>query len=185
MRTSFLLPALLCTAALGAAETQLLANGGFELDADHDGRPDGWPVPGASWESEGANHFMRLQATETGKQLILYRQVPANGAKAIRATFKVRYADVQRGAQPWHDARIIIDCKDAAGKALSPAPSHPYFTGSSNGWIEKSITFAVPAGTESISFMPALFQVDSGTLDIDDVALVAVDPAAPAGTATH
>lgn len=176
-----LLLAMLCAAALGAAEPSLLSNGDCELDADTDGKPDGWPMPaGVTWEAEDGNHFLRLKASESGKQLVLYRQVPVAGAQAIRVSFRVRHAEVKRGRESWHDARVIIDCKDAAGKTLQPAPAHPFFSGTSAGWLEKSISFIVPSGTAVISFMPALFQVESGSLDIDDVVMAATGSAAPA-----
>jgi hypothetical protein len=162
---------------LAAADTPLLGNGDFE--SAKDGKPDGWSLPaGVSYETEGANHFLRLTGAGTSTQISVFREFPANGAKAITVAYKVRYAEVKRGGQPWHDARIIMEAKNAEKAAIKGALPHPFFTGSSAGWVEKSFSRVLPEGTATITFMPALFMVESGTFDIDDVVITAIDPAA-------
>lgn len=165
---------LLAIAPLAAAETQLLGNGDFETAKD--GRPDGWSLQtGVSYETEGANHFIRLTGAGTSTQVSVYREIPVNGATAVRVSYRVRYADVKRGTQPWHDARIIMDAKAADKSVFKGALPHPFFTGSA-GWSEKTFTRALPAGTQVITLMPALFMVESGTFDLDDITITAIDP---------
>jgi endoglucanase len=173
-----ILPIILaCAASLAAADASLLSNGNFETDANKDGIPDGWSQPtGVSFEKEGTNHFARLTGAGPSTQVSLYREMPLNGAKAVTISYRVRYADVKRGAQPWHDARIIIEAKDAEKKAIKGAFPHPFFTGSSSGWVEKSISRVLPAEAETIAVMPALFMVESGTFDIDDITITPIDP---------
>lgn len=168
MRTVLL--SLLATAVLSAAELpNLIANGDFEAGAS------GWPQPaGASIEAEGANHFLRLKSSSPGQTVNVYRQVPVAGMASLQLTFRVRHSDVRRGAQPWFDARVILDFKEEAGKVIKGAPGHPFFTGSSDGWKEKSLRFDVPSGATVFSLMPSLFQPESGTLDIDDIQLTDV-----------
>lgn len=172
-----ILPLLLAAIAPLAAADTLLSNGDFE--AAKDGKPDGWSLQaGVSYESEGANHFLRLTGAGTSTQVSVFREVPVNGAKAISVAYKVRYAEVKRGGQPWHDARIIMEAKNAEKAAIKGALPHPFFTGTSNGWVAKSFSRVLPEGTATISFMPALFMVESGTFDIDDIVITAIDPAA-------
>lgn len=162
----FLLIPLFASCATAAELPNLLSNGDFESGAA------GWPQPtGASIEAEGANHFLRLKSTSPGQTVNVYRQVPVAGMAALQLTFRVRYSDVRRGSQPWFDARVILDFKEEAGKVIKGAPGHPFFTGSSDGWKEKSLRFDVPSGATVFSLMPALFQPESGTLDIDDIVL--------------
>ena len=163
-----LIPVLTCCAA--AAELpNLLANGDFENGAA------GWPQPaGATIEAEGANHFLRLKSAAPGQTVNVYRQVPVAGMATLQLTFRTRHSDVKRGAQPWFDARVILDFKDETGKIVKGAPGHPFFTGSSDGWKDKSLRFEVPSTATTFSLMPALFQPESGTLDIDDIVLTDV-----------
>lgn len=168
----------LCLAAivpLSAADT-LLGNGDFETAKD--GKPDGWSLPaGVSYESEGANHFLRLTGAGISTQVSVFREMPVSGAKAVSVAYKVRYANVKRGGQPWHDARIVMEAKNAEKAAIKGALPHPFFTGTSAGWVEKSFSKVLPDGTATITFMPALFMVETGTFDIDDVVITAIDPA--------
>ncbi len=168
MRTA-LLSVFAASCCFAAELPNLLANGNFESGAE------GWPQPaGASIEAEGANHFLRLKSSAPGQTVNVYRQVPVAGMVTLQLTFRTRHSDVKRGAQPWFDARVILDFKDDAGKVVKGAPGHPFFTGSSDGWKEKSLRFEVPSTATTFSLMPALVQPESGTLDIDDIVLTDV-----------
>lgn len=161
-----------------AAEDNLLKNGNLEQDANGDGKPDAWPTPdGVTWETEEGNRFLRLEA-RPDKMLTVYHVVPISGEhEAFTFSFRARANDLKRGKANWHDGRIILDFKNADGKKLQPSPGHPSFKGSSNGWVEKTIEFIVPEGATQLEIMPAMFQVASGSLDVDDLKLVTTEPA--------
>lgn len=168
--------ALLALAGAGAAAEprSLLTDGDFETLVG--AAPADWPMPaGASLEAEKGNHFLRLTAGGAGRTVTVYRQAPVDQARALRITWRVRWTDVKRGAQPWHDARIVFDFKDADGKVVGPGPGHPFWTGS-GGWEKKSIDIAVPSGATMFTMMPAIFEAESGTLDIDDVVVAPIPP---------
>ncbi len=120
--------------------------------------------------------FLRLVA-DPGQMVSLYARLPVTGLKALKLTYSVRYTDVKRGEKPWFDARIMLDFKDAAGLNVQPKPPAPYYTGSSTGWRKESLSFAVPETAATLSVMPALFQAASGTMDLDDLQIIAIDPA--------
>ncbi len=166
--------------ATGAEPVSLLTNGSFETESKAQGWPDAWirPKSGGNWETENGNRFLRLVSSQPGEMVMLYRQVvlPA-GVKALELTWRWRCTALKPGKQMWFDARIMLDFKDADGKKLSPGPSAPYLRKSTDGWIERTTRFLVPDGAQTLDFMPALFQVESGTLDLDDVTLKATDPA--------
>jgi hypothetical protein len=167
--------------ARGAGPT-LLPNVGFETDADKDGAPDGWPAATAGtdvrWVTEAGNRFLRLHATEPGKMISVFQAVPvAPGHKAYELTYRVRHDGIKPGAKAWFDGRIMLNFKDADGRTLA-GPAAPYYRGSSKGeWKPASHKFLVPEGARKLEFMPALFQVESGTIDFDDFAVRAIDPA--------
>jgi endoglucanase len=164
-----------------AGGASLISNGNFEIDQNSDKWPDGWPHPatGASWQDENGNHFLRLISMQAGQTVLLYREVaiPA-GTKALELRWRWRTTDLKPGKEAWFDARVLMNFKDAAGKKLSPAPSAPYLRNSTDGWKNFSATISVPDGARSLEFMPALFQVEKGTLDLDDIVIRAADTAA-------
>lgn len=180
MTIRILLAALLVCggAAAPAADTKnRVTNGGFE--AGDGGGATGWDLAaGATVVHEPVNHFLRLQVGEPRKMVNAHRQVPVGGQRALRLSFRARWQGVKRGAQPWHDARIMLDFKSTDGQTVKPGFSHPYFTGSSDGWQSRSLTCTVPAGAATLTIMPCLFEAEAGTFDIDDLLLTPVDEAA-------
>lgn len=173
---------ILLTGAVRAADASasLLPNGGFEADTKSAGWPDGWvrAKNGVSWQAEGGNHFLRLAAGKPGETVLLYQPVtiPA-GVTALELTWRQRVSGLKPGKQPWFDARILMEFKDAAGGKLAGAPAAPNTRKSTDGWVARSTKFLVPESARTLEFMPALFQVEAGTFDLDDVVLQPTDPA--------
>jgi hypothetical protein len=66
---------------------------------------------------------------------------------------------------------------DVSGKKLTQ-PSPPYSRGTKDGWQKKTVSFLVPEGAATLKFMPSLFQVTQGTMDIDDLVLKPTDTSA-------
>ncbi len=162
------------------APKNLISNGNFETDDDDNDQPDGWGTAktGMSWESENGNRFYRLKAPAPGKMTMVYRLVPVPaGVRAVELSWKQRITDLKPGKQAWFDARIMMEWKDAAGQKLKGAPSAPYSRKNTDGWVERSVKFLVPEGAVTLEFMPSLFQVEAGTLDLDDIVLKETDAA--------
>ncbi|RYX85189.1 glycoside hydrolase family 5 protein [bacterium] len=165
-------------AANVGADGSLLPNGDFQLDGNGDGTPDNWgggKEGEMSWEKEADNRFLRLTSPEAGKMVMLYREIdlPAN-MKALELSWAQRISNFKRGKQNYFDARVLIEFKDAAGKKL-PGPGAPYTQSNTNGWVNKNTKFLVPEGAVTMVFMPTLFQVESGTFDIDNLLLKSTD----------
>ena len=162
---------VLMVSTLASAENDaasILPNGDLE------GGNVNWPVgKGITVEEEGGNHFLRLVAEEPGVQIQAHRivKLPA-GVQKLNVSFRVRFEGITPGAQPWHRGSVIMHFKDANGQLLKPDPAPFAFKGSANGWVDKSVQLAVPPDATSLEFMPALFQVAAGTLDIDDMKVV-------------
>jgi hypothetical protein len=157
-----------------------LANGNFELDRNGDDWPDGWsrPKSGGAWANESGNRFLRLKPGMPDEMIMVYLPVPVPAnAQAFELKWRQRITDLKPGKQPWFDARIILDLKDSSGKKLKPGPSPPYTRKSTDGWVERSTKFLVPPGSVTLEVMPALFQVQTGTFDLDDFSLTPIDPA--------
>lgn len=158
----------------------LIPNPGFELDADGDKWPDGWPAlkTGGSWQAEEGNHFLRLKSTQPGEMVMLYREVPIPaGVEALALSWRQRITDLKPGKKSWFDARIMLEFADAKRAKASPSPSAPNTRKNTEGWVQRETAFLVPPGATTLKFMPALFQVEAGAFDLDDVVLRPADPA--------
>lgn len=157
----------------------LAGNGSFEADANADQWPDGWPRAkgGVTWQAEESNHFLRLTSAQPGEMVLLFHSIPVPGdCRAMTLSWRMRCSNLKPGKQPWFDARVLLDFKDADGKKLSGGPAAPYSRQSTDGWVARQISFLVPDGARTLDFMPALFQVEQGTFDLDDVVLTPTDP---------
>lgn len=169
-------------AAKAGPDGELIPNGDFQLDADADGIPDKWGKlkegSNLTWEKEADNTFLRLKSPEAGKMVLFYRaqDVPKD-AKALELKWKERLANFKRGKENYHDARIMIQWLGAGGQKVPGAPAAPAARKDTEGWVEKSKSFLVPEGALTFVMMPCLFQVASGTYDLDEISLMPTDPA--------
>lgn len=179
--------ALVLSVATLAAQAQapapngsLVANSSMEADADADQWPDGWPrlKANGSWVEEEGNHFIRLTSPAAGTMVMLYREVaiPA-GTKALSLSWRQRTTGLKVGTQPWFDARIMMEFMNAAREKVVPGPKAPYTRKDTVGWEAKVVQIDVPEGATALKFMPSLFNVASGTFDLDDVVLAVAAPA--------
>jgi hypothetical protein len=169
--TLSLLVGLACAAEPAAP---LVGNGSFET-VKADGSIDGWSLPaGGSWGQDPANHFLHLTTGEPGKMVMLYREVSVVGMEAVRVRCRIRTTGVVKGDQPWFDARMILDFKNAAKEKVSPGPRHPNFPGTTDGWKQIEVTAKVPAGAVTLEIMPTLFNTKAGSLDVDDLSVEAI-----------
>ncbi len=177
---SLLIVWFVCGVTAGDAAESLIANGNFEADRDADQWPDGWGrnKSGVSWPVEAGNHFLRLVSSKPGEMVMLYHSLRLpKDCQALTLSWRMRCSNLKPGKQPWFDARILLDFKDAAGSKLNGGPGAPYTRKSTDGWVERQLSFLVPAGAHTLEFMPALFQVEQGTFDLDDISLTPTDPA--------
>ncbi len=160
-------------------QMSLHPNGTFELDADSNMWPDDWPtITDGHWMWEDGNHYLRLLSPEPGKMVMLYQEIriPAK-VQALQLKWKQRVSGLKVGKNKWFDARIMLEFLDVNRNKLSPSPQAPATNKDTEGWVTKSAEFLVPENAHVLKFMPCLFQVSTGSFDLDDISLVSVDPA--------
>lgn len=178
---------LLFASALGAqtppAAGQLLPNGDLEAATVEANWPDYWTRPSAgssSWDAEEGRRYLRMNATAPGEVVLTYRSinVPAE-VKALQLSLRARVIGLKCGPQAWFDARVIVDFKNKDGQKMKGAKTI-VFRKDTDGWVQRTVSFSVPEGAAVLEIMPALFQVYSGTFDIDEIIVtqVAEPPAA-------
>jgi endoglucanase len=161
---------------VSAAEAagELFTNGDFLVDADGNGKPDGWPVPeGATWDAKAGTITC---TAKSGATVSIYRSVPVAGMSELKFHCRYRSENLQRGSENWHDARIILNIKDAAGKMLKPSPSAPHTTGTSADWVVKDLAIVLPSDAATVEILFGVFQADGGTFTVDAVSLIPVQP---------
>ena len=158
---------LLATAALSS---DIIPNSNFEK-IDSNGWAEGWPRTAfMSYEQEGANHFLRMNALSPNKMHMLYREIKVpTGAEALELTWRHRISNLKKGEKSWFDARIMLEFMDGNRKGLPAKPKAPSFGKNVAEWTECKTQFLVPKDAKILKLMPALFNVESGTWDIDDM----------------
>jgi endoglucanase len=174
------LPSVPAVFAQAPADANLVANGNLETPNETGDWAAKWPKPKAgfmSWREEGGDHFIRLEATEPGKMIMLHNLIPLHGAAAVELTIRARVTDLKKGPQNWFDARVIIGFSDSAGKEVKGTAKPVVFGKSTDGWVERKVQAPVPLGAAFLTLMPSLFNVETGVLDFSDVSVKAIDPA--------
>jgi len=168
---------LTSTSLLGAeSSSALIKNGDFEQSKD--GRPVGWGSPKGvvSYPTEDGNTFMRISAPVPDKMNMYYGYLPLpKGSKAAELSWRWRVTDLKPGEKAWFDARILIKFMDAGGNKIAGSIPTVYTRKSTSGWQDRSIRFMIPDDAVKLEFMPALFNVKSGILDLDDFVMKSAD----------
>ena len=160
-----------------AMAQNLIPNGDFEEGAD---APASWgapnPAKGIDYPVEEGNRFARVHSD--GGTAMIYREfnIP-EGTEALRLAWRWRVTGLKKGAQPWFDARIMMEYMDRGRGKVGGAPGAPNRGKDTDGWEAREITFLVPAEARILKFMPSLLNVAAGTVDFDDFVLEPIDPA--------
>ncbi len=173
------------TAPSEADGPSLLTNSDFSIVGKNADFPADWGhgAPNVTWETENGFHFLRLVQTEPDKMLMAYREMPIPpGTKGLKITIRFRTDKIVHGATNWKDARAIFHFLGADKKQIKPEPGAIVFKG--NTWTEKSVSCVVPEGAVTLQLMPSIFMAKSGTLDLAEVRVTALDDTAVESIAT-
>jgi len=174
--------AILCLVPSGLlrADDNIAKNGDLQKAKEGTDWPEGWgkPKTGGTWGKEGDNRFISLKSEKPGEMVMLYQEfaIPA-GTEAVELSWKQRVTGLKKGTSPWFDARIMLEFSNADRAKMPSPPKAPNTAKDTSGWEEKKVSFLVPQYAAYLKFMPALFQVEAGTFDIDDVVIKKIDAA--------
>lgn len=157
---------------------ELIANAQFERRESNRDWPADWPrAAGVTWQTEAENHFLRFQVTKSGSSASISRSLPLDPAwGTLRVACRVRYDNIVAGKEGWHDGRIAMSFVDAKGQRVGPWPNVLHWRGTARDWAAEQRDFAIPEGAKSLALSLALYSVDSGTLDLDDVHVTVLRP---------
>ncbi len=177
-----LLAAIVLTAAVASAQTEvgreLIQNGSFSDDANHDNWPDGWSGDrrAVSWAEENGNRFVRLANPAGGEakgfSVGQSPKLDPNWFK-LKVSLRLRLREVVRGQEGWHDARVAMSFHAADGTQVGGWPPVMNWTGSRADWTVQEKVFIVPEGAAELRITPALFYA-VGEVDFDDLSVTVV-----------
>lgn len=119
-------------------------------------------------KKEGETVFLRLQAVEPDKHVMIYRRFylpPNNRPVALHLTARIRAVAIEHGAQNWNNGHLILKFKDNNDKEIPPVAIDSQFHGTTD-WQNIDKVFKVPGNANYLEIMPYLLQAKSGSLDI-------------------
>ncbi|MAX25369.1 MAG: endoglucanase [Phycisphaeraceae bacterium] len=157
------------------AAENLFLNG--DLQAGSTELPAKWglkPEQGVTCKTQGDNRFLRLTSMHPGKTVLTYREFyfnPDDAGRFLRLSFKMRCNDLQRGEKPWFVGTLFIQFVDDNNKKLSPGVRGIPRVKGTMDWQDKSVDMVIPDKAVKLQIMPVLFNVKSGTMDMDDFSL--------------
>ncbi len=155
-----------------AAGMNVLANGAFSERVGR--RHLGWTLsPGATVESEGARHFLRLSASAPSASLGASRRLqlrPAWGTLMVSA--RMRAKDLRPGAVSGSTGRLRLWFTGSSGDRVGPWPEALVLDGDGDGdWALQRSELAIPKGAEHLMLACEL-HLATGTVDFTDITVV-------------
>lgn len=148
----------------------LLVNGSFTFDANGDHWPDGWSRGGhLAWKREEGRDFMRIGPGAANATVTLQRviRIPS-GVTQLDFTAVARAIEIEPGLESWHDARIVLQFKNANDAIVRGGPPAVVICRrGSTDWKAYERTFPVPHGAFYLECMVALFCTPAGSIDVD------------------
>ncbi len=150
---------------------ELVINGGFDVDLNSDGVPDGWEKrQGISMGGNKSNSWLVL----TGRGAATSQNIKLDPSwNELTLSMRMRGTDVVVGKSNWEDARVAMTFENSAGKRVGDWPVVFNVSGTTD-WIDCKRTYKVPSGAVNLILYPAVFAT-SGKFEIDDLSLKVTD----------
>ncbi len=159
-----------------------LINGSLETGSTLPLYWGGWVSGETSFDSPGHKSPVSFRITSPAKIFsMITQQVPLDASKiaAITVSGALKTENVQPGVNSWEQARISIEFHDDKGRVGGYPPVTGELTGTSEGWVEMTRDYTVPAGATSVIVQAGLLNA-SGTVWIDSLKLTAKSAAGKA-----
>ena len=161
--------------------TSSLANGGFELDADSDGVPDGWTEvgePGVGTVSlnttdfqSGARSVQVLRNGTSSNVTAVSQEFTPLPATRYYAYGYANYSNVSVGG----GVRLRVAALDAAGQVLQ-ATNGTLRTGTSGTWTSLGQVIYEPVAGAAKVRVTAVMAQSSGVANFDDLGIIPLRP---------
>jgi len=154
-----------------ANSQELVINGGFDIDKNSDGVPDGWENrQGISMGGDKSNSWLVL----TGRGAASSQNIKLEPSwNELTLSMRMRSTDVVAGKSNWEDARLAMTFENSAGKRVGDWPVVFNVSGTTD-WVDCKRVYKVPGGAVNLRLYPAVFAA-SGKFEIDDLSIEVTD----------
>lgn len=172
----------LCVIAFAhpASAQDLVANPGFETNADADALPDSWqaPLDMGAWDKDFAHsgeYSLRFTNVDKATYRLVTQNLPLKAGTSYRLSAWVRGQDVHDGDEYMDGAGVCLEWYDAAGKWLGG--SYPPVRAGTFDWQPVTVeTGELPPGTAAGHVALYLRRNNTGTAWFDDVVVEELKP---------
>jgi len=150
----------------------VIVNGGFERDANDDGRVDNWhyqrQVTMTADEAPEGDRFLRFENEEPGRASQLLQGMPVDGRKIAALNFRlhVRVHNIRRGFKDFETPALIIHFYDSVRRPLGEGVIGPWTR--SSDWHEELRPIKVPPKAREAVVRIGLNGA-TGILDVDRI----------------
>ncbi len=151
-----------------------LINGGFEDDANKDGRADNWHYQRQTKllgiKPPEGRQFLEFENTEPGRlsQVLQGMAIDGRRIRALRVSLDVKYEKIHNNGRN-QQASLMVHFYDSIRKPIGESVIGPW-TGSQQDWEKVVATIRIPPQTQEIIVRIGLNGA-TGTLDVDNVEL--------------
>ena len=150
-----------------------LVNGGFEIDADGDGKPDNWhyqrQVTLLDEQAPEGKRCVFFENEDKGRMSQMLQGFGVDGTKvgAIKVTLRVKTERTATGNEKWESPSLVVLFYDETRKSLNVDTILGPWIGTSD-WKQDSVTITVPRNAREAVLRIGL-SGGTGRLWIDDV----------------
>jgi len=163
-----------------AAGTSILANGDFSAASQDPKKADHWDWDETSpvtLEKGDEKPFLRLVSKSPGQVVQAAQTVTLKPAvKGLELTASYRIANFKFGTSFVKDMRFLVQFQDAGGQPIPTAGGGFVIDSHTKTWTGFSRRFLVPEGAAKVEIKACINQAASGSLDLQEVRLVALNP---------
>lgn len=151
-----------------------IKNGGFTVDDNHDGYPDGWhyqrQIEIVADGGPDSSPCALFTSDEAGRPAQALQGMAVDGSKigSIHVSLKYKLIDSGPGAQPYEKPCVVIHFYDDQRRVIAEPMLGPWFD--TEEWTTASKTLPVPAKAREMIFRVGL-NGTTGKLWVDDVVI--------------
>lgn len=152
-----------------------IKNGGFTVDDNHDGYPDGWhyqrQIEIVADGGPDSSPCALFTSDEAGRPAQALQGMAVDGSKigSIHVSLKYKLIDSGPGAQPYEKPCVVIHFYDDQRRVIAEPMLGPWFD--TEEWTTASKTLPVPAKAREMIFRVGL-NGTTGKLWVDDVVII-------------
>lgn len=162
--------------AKGEMGKNLVVNGGFEIDQNGDGLPDGWNLPPDLCALDTStfhspSHSLRYTRLNKEDYRLIHQRIPCKPGKLYRFSVWVKGEDIKVG-DPYgnNGAGICIEWTDKDGKWLGG--NYPPCISGTFGWRKIENLVRIPEEAHQVTLTLYLRSHNTGTAWFDDVEVI-------------